>query len=227
MSTWPSSLRLSSIPWSANINMPNPFWKVINSCWVRSTYFRLNRIQKNQLNFSALICYLINKVMPTFVKFLSGKCQRAWSQRACLSMEASLLPFVGIHGLVTGCSWLTANAWFLGELLWHDISTQKSVNIENRIHCILYNAFYFRCSHITELTWWARPPISVFDDGNCSFKCLKLLTHTVLPYVINIWGLIEKNSLTVCKVSNELLSAFFDFRFFRRRHFGMQELGWN
>ena len=136
------------------------------------------------------------------------------------------LLLVFMVSLRVGHGWLQMRN-FLGELLWHDISTQKSVNIENRIHCILYNAFYFRCSHITELTWWARPPISDFDDGNCSFKCLKLLTHTVLPYVINIWGLIEKNSLTVCKVSNELLSAFFDFRFFRRRHFGMQELGWN
>lgn len=102
-----------------------------------------------------------------------------------LKAEASLLPFVGIHCLLMVThgtyglcwSWLTANEWFLGDLLWY-----------------VDNTFYFRCSQISEFIWWARPLMSDFDGGSCSFKCLKLLNYTFLPYVINIWGLIEKQS---------------------------------
>ena len=40
-------------------------------------------------------------------------------------------------------------------------------------------------------------PISDFNGGSCSLKCLKVLTYKFLPYVIKIWGLIEKDSLAV------------------------------
>ena len=62
---------------------------------------------------------------------------------------------------------------------------------------MIWNVFSFRFSKISEFTWWARPPISDFDGGSCSLKCLKVLTYKFLPYVIKIWGLIEKDSLAV------------------------------